>query len=64
MFLQIMYVDDDIFTINGVVSIIDMKGASMSHFTQVTPVMMKKMVVASQVSELTVDLSNILHGCL
>lgn len=48
-----MYMDDDIFTVNGVVNIMDMKGATMSHFTQMTPLMMKKMVVAGQVNEIT-----------
>lgn len=53
------------FTINGIVSVIDMKGASVSHFTQITPVLMKKMVVASQVSELSIGFSNVLiHGRL
>lgn len=52
--LQIMYMEDDIFTVNGAVSIIDMKGITISHFTQVTPLMVKKMVVAGQVSEITI----------
>lgn len=49
-----MYVDDDVFTVNGVVNVMDFKGATMSHFTQMTPLMVKKMIVASQVSELTI----------
>lgn len=44
-----MYMDDDIFTVNGIVTVMDMKGASMAHFTQMTPLMMKKMTVATQV---------------
>lgn len=58
--LQILYMEDDIFTVNGAVSILDMKGTTMSHFTQITPLMMKKMVVAGQVSELTIGLSKVL----
>ncbi|XP_026326955.1 alpha-tocopherol transfer protein-like isoform X1 [Hyposmocoma kahamanoa] len=45
---KIMYMDDDIFTVNGVVNVVDMKDATLSHFTHLTPLMMKKMVVANQ----------------
>lgn len=58
--LQIMYTEDDIFAVNGVVNIVDMKGATISHFTQMTPLMMKKMVLASQVNEFSTVLSNLL----
>lgn len=51
-----MYMEDDIFTVNGIVSIMDMKGATMVHFTQMSPLMMKKMTVASQVGEIILGL--------
>ncbi|XP_026326979.1 alpha-tocopherol transfer protein-like isoform X2 [Hyposmocoma kahamanoa] len=34
--------------VNGVVNVVDMKDATLSHFTHLTPLMMKKMVVANQ----------------
>ncbi|XP_026331063.1 retinol-binding protein pinta-like isoform X2 [Hyposmocoma kahamanoa] len=46
---KIMYMEDDIFTVNGIVNVMDMKGATMSHFSQMTPLLMKKMVVAGQI---------------
>ncbi|XP_026331064.1 alpha-tocopherol transfer protein-like [Hyposmocoma kahamanoa] len=45
---KIMYMEDDIFTVNGVVNIMDMKGASISHFSHMTPLLAKKMIVATQ----------------
>lgn len=44
-----MYMDDDNFIVAGGVNIMDFKEATMSHLTQMTPVQMKKMIVAGQV---------------
>lgn len=44
-----MYLEDDNFIVAGGVSVMDFKNATMAHFTSITPVQMKKMVVASQV---------------
>lgn len=44
-----MYLEDDQLMVNGGISIMDLKGTSMAHFTQFTPTIMKKMVVAGQV---------------
>lgn len=41
--------DDDHTTVAGVEGILDMEGATMGHFLQMTPVTMKKMVALGQV---------------
>lgn len=47
-----MYIEDDQLTVNGGISIMDLKGSGVAYLGQVTPMMMKKMIVASQVSRL------------
>lgn len=44
-----MLMDDDNFVVAGGVSIMDLQGATMAHFTQMNPVLMKKVSVAFQV---------------
>uniref|UniRef100_A0A1E1WUN0 CRAL-TRIO domain-containing protein n=1 Tax=Pectinophora gossypiella TaxID=13191 RepID=A0A1E1WUN0_PECGO len=45
---QILYLEDDNFVVAGGVNVMDLRSASMAHFAQMTPVQMKKMVVAFQ----------------
>lgn len=41
--------EDDVQMVCGGVAIMDMEGASMAHFMQMTPALVKKMTVLSQV---------------
>ncbi|XP_060807666.1 uncharacterized protein LOC106142999 [Amyelois transitella] len=45
---QILYLEDDSFLVSGVINIVDMQGATVAHFLQMTPTMMKKMLVTGQ----------------
>ncbi|XP_064292148.1 alpha-tocopherol transfer protein-like [Plodia interpunctella] len=45
---QILYLEDDAFLVSGVINIVDMQGATVAHFLQMTPTMMKKMLVTGQ----------------
>lgn len=41
--------DDDNGTVAGNMSILDLQGVTLGHFLQMTPLTMKKMIVAAQV---------------
>ncbi|KAJ2953521.1 hypothetical protein O0L34_g1123 [Tuta absoluta] len=45
---RIMYIEDDNFIVAGGISIMDFQTASMGHFTQFSPLLMKKLVIAGQ----------------
>lgn len=45
-----MLVDDNNFVVAGGMTIMDLKGATLAHFSQMNPMLMKKMSVAFQVS--------------
>ncbi|XP_013133477.1 PREDICTED: uncharacterized protein LOC106099464 [Papilio polytes] len=45
---NIMLMDDDNFVVAGGVNIMDLQGITMAHFTQINPVLMKKMSVGLQ----------------
>ncbi|XP_068620796.1 uncharacterized protein [Battus philenor] len=45
---NLLLMEDDNFVVAGGVSIMDFQGASMAHFTQMTPMLMKKMTTAFQ----------------
>ncbi|CAK1603323.1 unnamed protein product [Parnassius mnemosyne] len=45
---QIMLMEDDNFVVAGGVSVMDLQGATTAHFTQINPMLMKKMSVSFQ----------------
>ncbi|KAJ8729544.1 hypothetical protein PYW08_001125 [Mythimna loreyi] len=47
-FQQFKYLEDDAFMVNGFINIIDLEGITMGHFTQLTPTLLKKLVIAGQ----------------
>lgn len=49
--LQIKYLEDDAYMINGCINIIDLEGITMTHFMQMTPTVLKKLVIAGQVKQ-------------
>ncbi|GBP41113.1 Alpha-tocopherol transfer protein [Eumeta japonica] len=44
----ICFMEDDQFVVSGVRSILDLDNVTMAHFTHMTPMLMKKMVVTGQ----------------
>lgn len=50
-FSQIVLMEDDNAVVSGIVSILDLDGVKMGHFLQMTPMLMKKMVVSGQVKK-------------
>ncbi|KAJ8726243.1 hypothetical protein PYW07_000941 [Mythimna separata] len=47
-FQQVKYLEDDAFMVNGCINIIDLDGITMAHFAQMTPTVVKKLIVAGQ----------------
>lgn len=47
---QIIYVEDDVHMVCGGIGVMDLEGASMAHFSQMSPALMKKMTVLGQVT--------------
>ncbi|XP_028175891.1 alpha-tocopherol transfer protein-like isoform X1 [Ostrinia furnacalis] len=45
---QILYLEDDAFVVAGAINVVDLEGATLAHFVQMTPTQMKKMVVLEQ----------------
>ncbi|KAI8427673.1 hypothetical protein MSG28_002137 [Choristoneura fumiferana] len=45
---KIIYVEDDVHMVCGGVGVMDLEGASMAHFSQMSPALMKKMTVLGQ----------------
>ncbi|GBP41111.1 Alpha-tocopherol transfer protein [Eumeta japonica] len=45
---KICFMEDDQFVVSGARSILDLDNVTMAHFTQMTPMLMKKMVVSGQ----------------
>ncbi|KAL4715121.1 hypothetical protein ACJJTC_012168 [Scirpophaga incertulas] len=45
---QILYIEDDSFVISGAINIVDLEGATMAHFLQMTPAQIKKLVICGQ----------------
>ncbi|XP_047041970.1 alpha-tocopherol transfer protein-like [Helicoverpa zea] len=45
---QIKYLEDDAFMVNGMINVIDLEGITMAHFLQLTPSVLKKLVIAGQ----------------
>lgn len=45
--------DDDNAIVAGIVNVMDLEGVTMAHFLQMTPSLMKKMVVSGQVFFMT-----------
>lgn len=47
-----MYLEDDQYIVNGGICIMDLKGTGMAHIAEFTPVMLKTMIIASEVRTL------------
>ncbi|KAM3959039.1 alpha-tocopherol transfer protein-like [Aphomia sociella] len=45
---QILYLEDDVLVVSGIINILDLQGACMNHFIQMTPTTLKKMMVTGQ----------------
>ncbi|KAH9645180.1 hypothetical protein HF086_005725 [Spodoptera exigua] len=45
---QIKYLEDDAFMVNGTINVIDIEGVTMAHIMQMTPTVLKKLVIAGQ----------------
>ncbi|XP_075991499.1 alpha-tocopherol transfer protein-like [Anticarsia gemmatalis] len=45
---QIMYLEDDNFLVNGAINIVDLEGITTTHFLQMTPTQIKKLIIAGQ----------------
>lgn len=59
MISDMLLIDDDHATVAGTRFIVDLKGVTMGHFTQMTPAIIKKMVMSGQVLNLVIYIYHI-----